>query len=411
VKEANVLSDDELIRLRFGMSELPKTGGAPGDYQEKLTQWFLERSFFRDFTYRNPQGKKKGEELADAVVLFDDVALLVQVKAQCGNHNAQAWATEATLKALKQVRVTHDNLKSGAIKKLKNEVYGELNFDPVAYPNMIGIIILAQDSTPYNAKELVPEIGEADFPVYVFSLKDIALLTHRFDTAADFVNFIELRTDIGDRESFLVNDEERNLLQMIPYVPAIYAYRMKPISANILDKTVEAFRKTATGELVNSPAWQYSLAVDDMIARAHDIDPSLPWNNGLPSVAADVARFLGWLTRDRRIKLGKRILDMCVRSAQDHQVHQFCHYQKSRGAASVYLVSSLSREERVKYLEFLVSYAHFKYGAVQSFGVATDAGVGGRSHDFVLSRKQLTPEAIEILKTFDDPFGDSNNQL
>jgi hypothetical protein len=117
MSESKMFSEDELTSLRFGMSEMPKPGGAPGDYQEKLTQWLLERSFFRDFTYRNPQGKKKGEELADAVVLFDDVALLVQVKAQHGNHEAQAWATEATLKALKQVRSTHDNLKPGAIRQ------------------------------------------------------------------------------------------------------------------------------------------------------------------------------------------------------------------------------------------------------------------------------------------------------
>jgi len=101
-----MFSENKLTKVRFGMSETPQPGGAPGEYQEKLTQWFLERSFFRDFTYRNPKGKKKGEELADAVVLFDDVALLVQVKAQHGNHEAQAWATEATLKALKQVRST-----------------------------------------------------------------------------------------------------------------------------------------------------------------------------------------------------------------------------------------------------------------------------------------------------------------
>ncbi len=406
-----MLSKDELATLRFGMSEIPKPGGTPGDYQEKLTQWFLERSFFRDFTYRNPQGKKKGEELADAVILFDDVALLVQVKAQHGNHEARAWATEATLKALKQVRSTHDNLKSGAITKLRNEVYGELAFDPGAYPNMIGIIILAQDSAPYNAKELVPEIGEADFPVYVFSLKDIALLTHRFDTAADFVNFLEVRTDIGDRESFLVNDEGQNLLRMIPYVPAIYAYRMQPITGEVLDRTVEVFRQTATGELLESREWRYSLAVDDMIARAHDLDPNLSWNDGPVTVAANIARFLGWLTRYRRIKLGKKILDMCIRGAKDGEAHQFCHFQKSRGTASVYLVSSLSREERVKYLEFLVTYAHFKYGAKQAFGVATDAGVSGRSYDFILTRKQLTPEAIAVLKTFDDPFGDSNERL
>jgi hypothetical protein len=402
---------DNRAQVRFGMSEMPKPGGAPGDYEEKLTQWFLEKSFFRDFTYRNPRGKKKGDELADAVVLFDDVALLVQVKAQHGNHEAQAWATEATLKALKQVRSTHDNLKSGVIKKLRNEVYGELEFDPAIYPNMIGIIILAQDSTPYSAQERVPELREADFPIHVFSLKDIALLTDRFDTAADFVNFIELRTDIDDSGALLVNDEAENLQRMIGCVPGVYAQRMQPITKEMLMRTVEAFRKTATGELLRSPEWKYGLVIDDMIARAHDLDPNLPWNHGPVSVAADIARFLGWLTRSRRIKLGKRVLDMCVISAQDGQAHYFPHYQKSRGTVSVYLVSSLSREERVKYLDFLVTYAHFKYGVAQSFGVATDAGTSGRAYDFMLTRKQLTPEAIELLKTFDDPFGETTEQL
>lgn len=404
-------SEEELANLRFGMTEIPAPGGPPGDYQEKLTQWFLERSFFRDFTYRNPQGKKKGDELADAVVLFDDVALLVQVKAQHGNHEAKAWATEAILKALKQVRSTHDNLKSGAIKKLRNEEYGELDFDPSIYPNMIGILILAQNSTPYDAEELVPEIKDADFPVYVFSLSDIALLTHRFDTAADFVNYIELRTDISSREKFLVNDEEQNLLRMLPHVPALYTYRMQPINQPILDKTVESFRRTATGELRASPEWRYGLAIDDMIARAHDLDPDLPWNNGPVSVAADVARFLGWLNRDRRIRLGTRVLNMCVEGAKDGKAHFFPHFQESRGTASVYLVSSMSREERVKYLDFLVTYAHFKYGVQQSFGVATDSGVSGRAYDFMLTRKQLTPKARELLKAIDDPFGNTSEQL
>ncbi len=406
-----MLSESELVKVRFGMSEIPKLGGPPGDFEEKLAQWFLERSFFRDFTYRNPQGKKKGEELADAVVLFGDVALLIQVKAQHGNHEAQAWATEATLKALKQVRSTYEQLKSGVIKKLRNEIFGEMEFDVATYPNMYGIIVLAQDSAPYNPKKLVPEISNADFPVHVFSLKDIALLTHRFDTAADFVNFIELRTDIRDREEFLVNDEENNLARMIQHVPGIYAHHMQPTTEEILNRSVDMFRRTATGEVLASPEWRYGLVVDDMVARAHDVDPNLAWNEGPVSVSADVARFLGWLTRARRIRLGRKVLDMCIRGAADGQAHYFSHFQKSRGTVSVYHVSSLSREERVKHLEFLVTYAHFKYGAAQCFGVATDAGVTGRSYDFILTRKQLQPEAIEVLKTFDDPFGDSSSLL
>lgn len=76
-----MLDLDRLAKLRFGMSEVPKIGGQPGTYEEKRGQWFLERSFFRDFVYRNPRGKK-GQELADAVVLFDDVVLMVQIKAR-----------------------------------------------------------------------------------------------------------------------------------------------------------------------------------------------------------------------------------------------------------------------------------------------------------------------------------------
>ncbi len=56
-----MLDLDKLSKLRFGMSEVPKIGGQPGIYEEKWSQWFLERSFFRDFVYRNPRGKKKGK--------------------------------------------------------------------------------------------------------------------------------------------------------------------------------------------------------------------------------------------------------------------------------------------------------------------------------------------------------------
>jgi hypothetical protein len=104
---------DRLSKLRFGMSEVPKVGGQPGIYEEKWSQWFLERSFFRDFVYRNPRGAKKGQELADAVVLFEDVALMVQVKAQHGRHDPMSWATEKLLEAFKQLRKTHENFVQG----------------------------------------------------------------------------------------------------------------------------------------------------------------------------------------------------------------------------------------------------------------------------------------------------------
>lgn len=386
------------------MTEVPEIGGQPGVYEEKWTQWFLERSFFRDFVYRNPQ-KKKGQELADAVVLFDDVVLMVQVKAQCGQHEAMAWATEALLKAFSQLSKTHQSLVAGEIKKLKSDLYGEIPFDPNSYPNRIGLIILAHESEPYIAAKLVPEILEGPFPTHVFSLNDFATVASRFDTAGDLITFLELRGDIAEREPFYVQGEMNNIDRMIPHIKNVLEKHMSPSSPETLDKTVDAIKEAATGKLLNSPDWKFSLAIDDMIARAHDLDPNLPFSTGNLAAGLEVARFLGWLTRYRRIRLGKRLIAKCD-LAQDGNPHYFSHVQRSRGTAGIYLVTSESRSDRVDRLKFLVTYAHMKYGVNQCFGVATEPFGKGRSHDFVMRKSPPTPELVKRFNEIPDPFAE-----
>jgi hypothetical protein len=401
---------DKLSKLRFGMSEVPKIGGQPGLYEEKWSQWFLERSFCRDFVYRNPRGKKKGDELADAVVLFGDVLLMAQVKAQCGRHDPIAWAAEKLKEAFGQLRRTHDDLVQGRIKKLKNDYYGEMSFEVLRHPNRIGLIILAHKSAPYLAAKLAPEILTAAFPVHVFSLDDFATVASRFDTAADLIIFLELRGDIASKESLLVQDEARNIERMIPHVADTLRSHMSPTREEVLQKTVRSFEDAARGKLLGSSDWRYGLAVDDMIARVHDIDPGLPWNkaNPRPSQASiEVARFLGWLTRDRRIRLGKKIIFQCE-AARDGNLHYFPHVHPSRGVACVYLATSQSRAERIETLRFLVSYAYLKYatkyGVRQCVGVATEPIGKGRSYDFFAPQAPPPQAVIDQLKAFDDPF-------
>jgi hypothetical protein len=155
---SDTMSDPEMATLaRFGMSSPPAFGGQPGDYEERWTQWFLEQSFFRDFVYRNPRGKKKGTELADALVLFSDVALLVQVKAQCRKLDPVAWATEKLLAARKQLLATHEQLGDGGIAKLEHEFHGTAPYVPAAYPHHIGLIVLAQENAqPFDATTVLP---------------------------------------------------------------------------------------------------------------------------------------------------------------------------------------------------------------------------------------------------------------
>jgi hypothetical protein len=148
---------------------------------------------------------------------------------------------------------------------------------------------------------------------------------------------------------------------MIGFTPDIYKFRLQPITAAVMARTVEAFRQRATGELVQSPEWRFGLVVDDIIAHTHDVDPDLPWNKRPAATAAGFARYLGWLTRDRRIKLGKRMLDVCLKSEATREPRYFTHFQKSRGTVAVYLASGEPRKERLDHLQFLVTYAHFKY--------------------------------------------------
>jgi hypothetical protein len=393
----------QLSKLRFGMTEVPAVEGQPGDYEEKWSQWFLERSFFRDFVYRNPP-VKKGQELADAVVLFEDVVLMVQVKTQCGKHDPMSWATEKLLDAFKQLRKTHDNLVGGHIKKLKNDFYGDISFDPKCYPNRFGLIILAHDSEPYIAAKLAHEILAAEFPVHVFSLKDFAMVASRFDTAGDLITFLELRTDISPKIQLFVQDEAGNMTRMFPHVKEVYEKHLSGPPEK-LEKMAERFEEVATGKLMESQDWRYGLSIDDMIARVHDVDHALPWNENKADNrgSMEVARFLGWLTRDRRIRLGKRIISACE-EARAGKVQLLHHVQKSRGTVWITLVSSLSRPDRVKALQFYVAYAHMKYGVKQSLGAATEPIGNGRSYDFVVTRTAPPKELIEQLKTFDDPF-------
>jgi hypothetical protein len=393
----------ELSSLRFEMSEVPTIGGQPGIYEEKWSQWFLERSFFRDFTYRNPRGKKKGDELADALVLFDDVALMVQVKAQCGQYDSTAWAAGALQKATKQLCDTYEKMFGNHIKKMKNDFYGEINFNPSSYTNRYGLIILAHDSTPYIAIEQAPELLNIEFPVHVFSLNDFAVIASRFDTAGDLIGFLELRTDMGTKQAMWVHDEGGNIERIIPHIGSVYSEHTSFSTPESLAKSVRAFVETATGNLLRSPDWKFGLAIDDMIAHAHDIDPELPWNVGRQHGGLEVARFLGWLTRARRIALGKKFVGCCD-AALDGELHYFSHAQPSAGTASVYLATQQSRSERVKTLSFLVSYAHMKYNAKQCFGVASEPIGNGRSYDFITTKGPL-PDAIrKSLESLPDPF-------
>jgi hypothetical protein len=154
------------------------------------------------------------------------------------------------------------------------------------------------------------------------------MVAARFDTAGDFITFLELRGDVMPSEQYTVHDEEGNIKRIIPHVRDVLERHMSPSTPEELEKTVAALVATASGEWLASPDRQFGPAIDDIIARAHDVqEPADPARRRKNLV---VAEFLGWLTRARRMSLGKRLVQQCL-DARDGNPHYFVHVQKERG--------------------------------------------------------------------------------
>jgi hypothetical protein len=349
--------------------------------------------------------KKKGDELADAVALFNDVAIMIQVKAQHGKRDPLLWAEEKLREAFHQLKNTHDDLFQGRVRKLTNDYYGDITFDAKEYPSRFGIIVLAHESPPYVAAELVPDILTSPIPVHVFSLRDFGMVSSRFDTAADLITFLELRGDVASREPLLVQEEAGNIGRMVPHIKEVLRLRMSRTSDDILNKTALLMEQTATGELLISPDWRYGLAIDDMIARAHDQDPELEWNKQGrgPKAGLEVAKYFGWLSRHKRIRLGKRIIAECT-EAKDSELHYFRHTQPSRGTCCVYLVTSQTRPERIRTLRNLIGHTYTSPGIKQCIGVATEPIGEGRSYDFIVPQRPPPSAVLDKLREMEDPF-------
>lgn len=399
------------ILPRFRMTPPPSQGGDPGQFEEALAQWLLEQTFFIDFVYRNHKSRRGRGELGDAVVLFDDVALMVQIKAQSSKRDPLLWARKNINKAAKQLSHTNRMLFNGHVRELENPLFGRIVFDPERYKSRIGLIVVAHDAEPFDAEAEVSELAKLEFPVHVLSLRDLFMLMERFDTAGDIIPYLDFRHDMRARLVRKVHDEKRTLVGVANQIRDFLSVVRPGLTTEVLDKSAHHYQMSAAGVVSESPDYRYSLLIDDMIAHIHDQDPSLGLADALDAAAlGSISAHLAWLSRDRRILLGKRLLEFC-KKGRDGKDYYFAHYQRTRGTATVFLVSSKSRKSRVELLQMLAEAAKLSYGANVVLGVATEPLGNGRSYDFVLSSGPIEPDVLRVFEEHGNPFSSENISL
>lgn len=400
-----------------------------GYLTEDSVQKIAEDAFSSDFVFRSPR-REGGKEVTDVLVLFEDVALIIQSKAQAINltnsepSSSFDWVTKNLDKAGRQIRGAARAVRAGKMPYVENDRRGRVLFKNKDFPWLYGLVILHHQSEPYRPTELVPILREINIPVHVFSLRDFWNLSKFLDTPGDLINYLEHRTDVLlPTLNPLVHKEQEVWIYYLEKMEEIMTLRAKKFNYALTKQDIQSYaqglRQIAKGK---DPDWEYGLVIDHMIEKIHDVDPELEalriGEKTVPrsdkATYAIIATELGKINRIRRIALGRRYLEKAKLARDSGQDHFLVTHSLRRGDCMLFLTSPLSRNQRKKRAEkllHLTTLAKTHYQVHRAIGIATeDASRIGRSYDFLFldSPPVYNHHTQEIAQQV---FGKSNRSL
>lgn len=375
-----------------------------GDITEDAVQSMVEGVFSSNFVFRSPRKEKK-EEVTDVLVLFDDVGLIIEVKARAigvskndKKSKSLNWATKRMKKALGQISGAVRAIKTNKMQYVENETRGRIAFEIDRYPWLYGLVILHHSSEPYDPNQLVPTLCKMKIPVHILSFRDFWNISQFLDTPADMINYLEHRTDVLlPTLNPKVHEEQKAFTYYLRHLENIFALRFK---SRGLKCEVEDFKNYAE-KLRNLIAGKHpypgaGLIVDKMIEKIHDVDPNVGTINEKGSIIpqynkteyAKIATELAKIPRVRRIAIGQLYLDLAKSAADTNKMYYRPMHSPKRSDCMLLMASPLPQSERKKRAEDLVAYTRLAkeyYQVHKAIGIATEpAGSMGSSFDFVL---------------------------
>ncbi|MGO8933854.1 MAG: hypothetical protein ACLQDA_09105 [Terracidiphilus sp.] len=179
-----------------------------GANAEKVIHDLANRTFFGDWCYPNPK-KPDGNELCDLLVVFDDTALIWQIKdlkTDEEGHYKKA-EVEKNLRQLGGARRTLFDLKAPIV--LSNPRRGSERFDPTTIKHVHLISVLMGDG-----EEPFPFVQEVKKHVlHVFTREFADIVLSELDTVSDFCHYLRAKEAMArDNKMVFVLGGEENLL-------------------------------------------------------------------------------------------------------------------------------------------------------------------------------------------------------
>lgn len=368
----------------------PKSGRyfeLKGKNAEKILHELAEKSFLVDWCFPNPR-LPDGKELCDLLVVFDDIAIVWQIKDLKTDENGRYNEREVK-KNLRQVKGARRRLlELKTPVKLSNARRRDEPFDPSSIKRVFLIsLIMGGSDEPFSPTE-----NSGNEPIHRFTREFTEIALNELDTICDFTAYLAAKEDLlrsADLGLFIVSGGEEDML----------AYYF--LEGNTFDRF-----KGANALHLEGGAWEDLRNRQEYIAKKRDDEISYYWDEiinraheGSPAYER-VARELARPNRAERRDLSRVFFDArreagCLRRERRDILER-------DGVTYVFLFMDDEESPRRNRTAKLQATCHMARGMVQSntkiIGIATEATLGPTcAYDFCLMIKPDWTEQDQIV--------------
>jgi len=349
-----------------------------GKNAEKIVHDLAEKTFLIDWCFPNPK-LHNGKELCDLLVVFDNIAIIWQIKDLKLDKNGKYKKAEVdkNLRQLSGATRQMFDLKSKI--ELSNARRSKQVFDPsLATEVFLVSVLLGEGENYYSALE---KINGHDVHVFTREFTEIAL--NELDTISDFCAYLRAKEQFfkGKHKSIIVTGGEQEILAI--YLREGRSFRQYEKADNIfLDGTLWEGLIKEPRFIKKKVADKVSYGWDSIINRAH---------MG-PSQYELVARELARPNRFERRYLSKVFMEAQLMAHKDNKGDLFRRMMVADGVTYCFLFADDFEEPRIKRQAILAAICYLARGKFPQnckvIGIATEKKIRRiSSYDFVLIDK------------------------
>lgn len=235
-----------------------------GALAEKVIHELATDTFFTDWCYPNPK-KPDGNELCDLLVVFDDTAIIWQIKDLKVDDKGRYKKAEVekNLRQLCGARRTLFDLKTPIT--LSNPRRGKEQFDAAVIKNVHLISVLMGEGEVPMA--MMPEIKGHILHVFTREFADIAL--SELDTISDFCRYLQAKEAIDKSKILMILGGEENLLGKYIEMGRNFQW-MENHNLIYIDDTIWPKIETMPQYIEKKKLDAISYGWDSIIERAHE---------------------------------------------------------------------------------------------------------------------------------------------